>query len=257
MFPWLVLAQWITEMKILVISGPSTALPRCALPKYFTEELQKHIPNAIFSSNPCRLIFFSYWLLKHFVWTACSGHTLNGWTCYNIWCSYLSYQPILVLKCRVKFYTQEIVFFRQDLLYRMRRSCLIPPSTEETNDPFEHVHPPSLSFGSLCPPAPSPSCSFSVLVSLFLLTCFCYWILVLTCSGFDFMQLVATITHQSHLCPLPLAVQPIIWNYDHCLHLYPTPHTVLLVSCYFPVLLCTFWNTLFLYHQIMSEGPKI
>ena len=30
-------------------------------------------------------------------------------------------------------------FFRQDLLYRMRRSCLIPPSTEETDDPFEHV----------------------------------------------------------------------------------------------------------------------
>ncbi|XP_038724892.1 DNA polymerase epsilon subunit B isoform X2 [Tripterygium wilfordii] len=113
-------------------AGPSTVLPRCALPKYLTEELQKHIPNAIFSSNPCR----------------------------------------------IKFYTQEIVFFRQDLLYRMRRSCLIPPSTEETNDPFEH--------------------------------------------------LVATITHQSHLCPLPLTVQPIIWNYDHCLHLYPTPHTIVL-----------------------------
>ncbi|KAK8490390.1 hypothetical protein V6N13_076406 [Hibiscus sabdariffa] len=112
--------------------GPSTVLPRCALPKYLTEELQKHVPNAIFSSNPCR----------------------------------------------VKFYTQEIVFFRQDLLYRMRRSCLIPPSTEETDDPFEH--------------------------------------------------LVATITHQSHLCPLPLFVQPIIWNYDHCLHLYPTPHTIVL-----------------------------
>ncbi|XP_047046505.1 DNA polymerase epsilon subunit B-like [Lolium rigidum] len=113
-------------------AGPSKALPRCALPKYLIEELQKHIPNAIFVSNPCR----------------------------------------------VKFYTQEIVFFRQDLLYRMRRSCLIPPTMEETSDPFEH--------------------------------------------------LVATITHQSHLCPLPLTVQPIIWNYDHCLRLYPTPHTIVL-----------------------------
>ncbi|KAL3512460.1 hypothetical protein ACH5RR_025177 [Cinchona calisaya] len=112
--------------------GPSTVLPRCPLPKYITEELHKHIPNAIFSSNPCR----------------------------------------------IKFYTQEIVFFRQDLLYRMRRSCLMPPSTEETSDPFEH--------------------------------------------------LVATITHQSHLCPLPLSAQPIIWNYDHSLHLYPTPHTIVL-----------------------------
>ncbi|XP_062159614.1 DNA polymerase epsilon subunit B [Alnus glutinosa] len=113
-------------------AGPSTVLPRCSLPKYLTEELQKHIPNAIFSSNPCR----------------------------------------------IKFYTQEIVFFRQDLLYRMRRSCLMPPSSEETTDPFQH--------------------------------------------------LVATITHQSHLCPLPLIVQPVIWNYDHCLHLYPTPHTIIL-----------------------------
>ncbi|KAF3438371.1 hypothetical protein FNV43_RR21133 [Rhamnella rubrinervis] len=113
-------------------AGPSTVLPRCALPKYFTEELQNHVPNAIFSSNPCR----------------------------------------------IKFYTQEIVFFRQDLLYRMRRSCLVLPSTEETDDYFEH--------------------------------------------------LVATITHQSHLCPLPLSVQPIIWNYDHSLHLYPTPHTIVL-----------------------------
>ncbi|XP_078441110.1 DNA polymerase epsilon subunit B2 [Wolffia australiana] len=113
-------------------AGPSTVLPRCSLPRYFTEELQNRVPNATFSSNPCR----------------------------------------------IKFYTQEIVFFRNDLLYRMQRSSLIPPSTEETNDPFEH--------------------------------------------------LVATITHQSHLCPLPLAVQPIIWNYDHCLRLYPNPHAIVL-----------------------------
>ncbi|KAL8457157.1 hypothetical protein ACS0TY_034318 [Phlomoides rotata] len=112
--------------------GPSNVLPRCSLPKYITEELQNHIPNAVFLSNPCR----------------------------------------------IKYYTQEIVIFRQDLLYRMRRSCLMPPSTEETSDPFEH--------------------------------------------------LVATITHQSHLCPLPLSVQPIIWNFDHCLHLHPTPQTIVL-----------------------------
>lgn len=40
---------------------------------------------------------------------------------------------------RVKFYTQEIVFFRQDQLYNMRRSCLLPPSETETVDPFQHV----------------------------------------------------------------------------------------------------------------------
>lgn len=50
-------------------------------------------------------------------------------------CSY----KILPVGYRVKFYTQEVVFFRQDLLYRMRRSCLMPPSVTETADPFQHV----------------------------------------------------------------------------------------------------------------------
>ncbi|CAN0866426.1 DNA polymerase epsilon subunit B [Linum grandiflorum] len=124
-------------------AGPSTALPRCPLPNYLTEELRNHVPSAIFSTNPCR----------------------------------------------IKFYTQEIVFFCHDLLYRMRRSCLIPPCTEETDDDFEH--------------------------------------------------LVATITHQSHLCPLPLIVQPVIWNYDHSLHLYPSPHTVIITFHLFFLLLFT------------------
>lgn len=43
----------------LVSPGPSTALPRCSLPKYVTEELQKYVPNAIFSSNPCRYALFA------------------------------------------------------------------------------------------------------------------------------------------------------------------------------------------------------
>lgn len=46
---------------------------------------------------------------------------------------------LLLVESRIKFYSQEIVFLRQDMLYRMRRSCLMPPLTEETNDPFEHV----------------------------------------------------------------------------------------------------------------------
>ena len=81
------------------------------------------------------------------------------------------------------------------MLYRMRRSCLIPPSSEETNEPFEH--------------------------------------------------LVATVTHESYLCPLPLTVQPIIWNYDHCLRLY---------------LLCLFsWENFSLDHAILLSMlfPKL
>lgn len=51
-----------------IFSGPSTVLPRCALPKYLTEELQKHIPNAIFSSNPCRLMKTYIFVLVCLLW---------------------------------------------------------------------------------------------------------------------------------------------------------------------------------------------
>lgn len=84
---------------------------------------------------------------------------LKSWYLWCIMCrSYSCWGVLNVLiplcfsfNCRVKFYTQEIVFFRHDLLYRMRRSCLMPPSTEETDDPFEHVlysHLSTLSFSN-------------------------------------------------------------------------------------------------------------
>ncbi|CAM6105733.1 unnamed protein product [Calypogeia fissa] len=125
--------------RFLFIPGPedvgsANVLPRPPLPKYFTDEILKYIPNAEFGSNPCR----------------------------------------------IRFYAQEIVLIREDLICRMRRSCIITPSEEETKDPFEH--------------------------------------------------LVATVTHQSHLCPLPLTVQPISWPYDHSLRLYPTPQTIVLAD---------------------------
>lgn len=41
-------------------------------------------------------------------------------------------------------------------------------------------------------------------------------------------QLALTLLQQSHLCPLPLVQQPIYWQYDHALHLYPLPHAVII-----------------------------
>ena len=39
-------------------------------------------------------------------------------------------------------------------------------------------------------------------------------------------QLVQTILDQTHLSPLPLHVRPTMWEYDHCLRLYPMPTAV-------------------------------
>lgn len=40
------------------------------------------------------------------------------------------------------------------------------------------------------------------------------------------LQLVQTILDQGHLSPLSLSVQPIIWELDHTMRLYPMPTAV-------------------------------
>jgi len=41
-------------------------------------------------------------------------------------------------------------------------------------------------------------------------------------------HLVKTICDQSHLCPLPTSVQPVYWQFDHALFLYPLPDVIIL-----------------------------
>ena len=41
-----------------------------------------------------------------------------------------------------------------------------------------------------------------------------------------FEQLSIGILEQSHLCPLPLSIQPILWDFDHSLRIWPTPDLV-------------------------------
>ena len=39
--------------------SPSTALPQPPLPAYFTGELRRVLPTAVFASNPCRVLYLS------------------------------------------------------------------------------------------------------------------------------------------------------------------------------------------------------
>eukprot|EP00899_Mesostigma_viride_P008067 jgi/Mesvir1/17261/Mv07669-RA.1 len=43
-----------------------------------------------------------------------------------------------------------------------------------------------------------------------------------------FCHMVTTVLQEAHLCPLPLTSQPVLWDYDHALRLYPSPHTLVL-----------------------------
>lgn len=41
--------------------------------------------------------------------------------------------------CRLKFLSQEIVVFREELSWQMQRACVIPPALDLDSDPFHHV----------------------------------------------------------------------------------------------------------------------
>ena len=45
-----------------------------------------------------------------------------------------------------------------------------------------------------------------------------------------FAHLALTVLQQSHLCPLPLVVQPVHWAHDAALQLYPLPHALVLAG---------------------------
>lgn len=45
-----------------------------------------------------------------------------------------------------------------------------------------------------------------------------------------FEHLCATLLQQSHLCPVPLEAQPVFWQLDHALHLYPLPDALVLAD---------------------------
>lgn len=82
---------------------------------------------------------------------------------------------------RIRFFTQEIVLFRQELSHRLRRKAIIPPK-----------------------PSP-PERAVTDHVS-------------------------RTIIDQGHLCPLPISMQPIYWEYDHALRLSPMPDVIVIAE---------------------------
>lgn len=95
---------------------------------------------------------------------------------------------------RIRFYGQDIVLFRENIVNRMRRHCIKPPKDgDDINTITGHV------------------CFFSLSTSLT-----------------SALQLVKTLLDEAHLCPLNISVRPVFWNYDHAMYLYPLPDTVII-----------------------------
>eukprot|EP00970_Alexandrium_tamarense_P015658 scaffold5359_cov173-Alexandrium_tamarense.AAC.2 len=95
--------------------------------------------------------------------------------------------------CRMRFFSKEIVFFRDDLVGKMRRHCLLQPrefGDDDVEEDGERVRRGS---------------------SVHKLSQFA----------------VKTVLDQGHLSPLPLSASPIYWQHDHALRLYPFPDALI------------------------------
>ncbi|KAI9018444.1 DNA polymerase alpha/epsilon subunit B-domain-containing protein [Hyaloraphidium curvatum] len=53
--------------------------------------------------------------------------------------------------CRIKFFTQELVVFREDLVNKLRRNCIIAPNEDDEPDPTKHLIRTVIEQAHLCP----------------------------------------------------------------------------------------------------------
>ncbi|KAG1674469.1 hypothetical protein FOA52_003074 [Chlamydomonas sp. UWO 241] len=108
--------------------------------------------------------------------------------------------------CRIRYLSKDIVLFRYDILARMRRRCLIAPQDSQG------WLASSTQGGTATQSTQQTACTQQA-------TAKAMW-----------GHLTMTLLQQSHLCPLPLLQQPIYWQYDHALSLYPLPHAVIVAD---------------------------
>jgi hypothetical protein len=108
--------------------------------------------------------------------------------------------------CRIKYFDQEIVIYREDLMGRMLRNLIgLKGGPGAEVDMKKYVCSQPRSHPKLLPPALTTTFRTSV---------------------FGPSQLVQTILDQCHLSPLPLSIRPTLWDFDHALRLYPMPTAV-------------------------------
>lgn len=106
--------------------------------------------------------------------------------------------------CRLKFFGQEIVVFREDVMSRMLRNLVGVKPDARNEDLKRYVR---VLFSS-----PPRDCSLFIY--------FYSKIIIMP------RQLVQSILDQSHLTPSTTYIQPVLPEYDHAMRLYPLPTCV-------------------------------
>ncbi|GIL67859.1 hypothetical protein Vafri_21147, partial [Volvox africanus] len=105
---------------------------------------------------------------------------------------------------RLRYATQRIVLFRHDLQRRLRRRSLLPLAGAADGTTATAANSGSPSAAPAAAAGPSPTALWG--------------------------HLSLTLLQQGHLAPLPLLGQPVYWQYDSAMSLYPLPDAVILAD---------------------------
>ncbi len=129
--------------------------------------------------------------------------------------------------CRLKFFGQEIVVFRDDVMSRMLRN-LVGVKPDARNEDLKRYVCVIFFYSRLFSIHPS---FLSLLHSA--MPTFFFFVVKMQ------RQLVQSILDQSYLAPFTTHIQPILAEYDHAMRLYPLPTCVRTTAtppgvCFFP-----------------------
>ena len=133
--------------------------------------------------------------------------------------------------CRLKFFGQEIVVFRDDVMSRMLRNLVGVKPDARNEDLKRYVRA-----------APDPMFHHRPIVGGCLL--------FLSFFFETLRQLVQSILDQSHLTPSTTYIQPVLPEYDHAMRLYPLPTCVRVTPTPFPSLFLPF-------HTLRDAGRQV
>ena len=111
--------------------------------------------------------------------------------------------------CRIRFRGAELALFRSDLQQKLRGLCILPPPMPKDGDLGEHG---TGNDGTLV----QTSGQFDTRQQ--------------SHASFFFDQTCSTVIQESHMCPVPLEYQPIAWEFDHAMYIYPNPHGLVLAD---------------------------
>ncbi|KAJ0409321.1 hypothetical protein ATCC90586_000558 [Pythium insidiosum] len=104
--------------------------------------------------------------------------------------------------CRIRYYTQDIVIFREDLHQKLHRHAILPALPDDNEDDTEQEQEQDGENVAM-EPSTRPHVDIS-------------------------KHLVKTLIDQAHLCPLPLLAAPVHWAFDSALQLFPLPDVLIL-----------------------------